>query len=42
MQVVFAVSAGTMVVPVLFHTQFNTEGDSLDPNAPGKLLLSDM
>ena len=35
MQLVFAVSSVTMLVPVLFHLSQSKERDSLDPNAPG-------
>ena len=35
MQLVFAVSSVTMVVPVIFHLSQSKEKDSLDPNAPG-------
>ena len=35
MQLVFAVSSVTMLVPVIFHLSQSKEKDSLDPNAPG-------
>ena len=35
MQLVFAVSSVTMLVPVIFHLTQSKERDSLDPNAPG-------
>ena len=35
MQTVFAVSAATLFVPVMFHMKRTSEQSSLDPDAPG-------